>query len=153
MLDAFEAEGLPSPEELDAAVVRDIERLARLQNWDGGFPYLATRPGVDPLQHLSMSPMPCNGARMMGYEVPDQMMAQLTGLPAQYRELLPLLVQRKIKHALSAYASVMRRWQIDDRPGQGQRNCWTSAGWKTILEGLAWIWQVLSRDAGYDSPA
>ena len=39
VLTAFEAEGLPSASEMEAAVTRDIERLRGLQNYDGGFPY------------------------------------------------------------------------------------------------------------------
>jgi uncharacterized protein YfaS (alpha-2-macroglobulin family) len=39
VLTAFEAEGLPSPDAMVAAVNRDIERLQGLQNYDGGFPY------------------------------------------------------------------------------------------------------------------
>jgi len=39
VLTAFDAEGLPPPDELDDQVSRDITRLAALQNDDGGFPY------------------------------------------------------------------------------------------------------------------
>ena len=39
VLTAFSAEGLPSPAEMEKAVLRDIERLQGLQNTDGGFPY------------------------------------------------------------------------------------------------------------------
>jgi len=38
VLTAFEAEQLPPPEELEAAVARDIESLQGMQNFDGGFP-------------------------------------------------------------------------------------------------------------------
>ena len=38
VLTAFEAEGLPSPEAMEASVGRDIELLGTLQNFDGGFP-------------------------------------------------------------------------------------------------------------------
>ena len=38
VLSAFSAEGLPTEQELVAAVQRDLERLTQLQNSDGGFP-------------------------------------------------------------------------------------------------------------------
>jgi len=38
VLTAFEAEGLPTSEEMNAAVERDLARLEALQNYDGGFP-------------------------------------------------------------------------------------------------------------------
>ena len=37
VLTAFQAEGLPKPDEIEAAVKRDIDRLRALQNDDGGF--------------------------------------------------------------------------------------------------------------------
>ena len=46
VLTAFQAEGLPPPKEIDAAVTRDIERLQAMQNDDGGFADLAPGRGV-----------------------------------------------------------------------------------------------------------
>ena len=39
VLDAFDAEGLPSAAKIDAAVDKDIAALAAMQNDDGGFPF------------------------------------------------------------------------------------------------------------------
>src|SRR5262249_9807137 len=39
VLAAFKAEGLPAPKEMEDAVARDLERLRRIQNDDGGFPF------------------------------------------------------------------------------------------------------------------
>jgi uncharacterized protein YfaS (alpha-2-macroglobulin family) len=62
VLSAFSAAGLPDPpEELEAAVRRDIDELAKLQNGDGGFPILAARPRLDPLQHHPRRPRPAAG--------------------------------------------------------------------------------------------
>ena len=49
VLSAFEAEGLPSPEAMELAVDRDIDRLRGLQNWDGGFPYWRRGQEFDPV--------------------------------------------------------------------------------------------------------
>ncbi len=38
VLTAFQAEGLPEPAAIEAAMARDLERLAGMQNEDGGFP-------------------------------------------------------------------------------------------------------------------
>ena len=47
VLTAFQAEGLPKPDEIEAAVKRDIDRLRALQNDDGGFGFWrrGERPG------------------------------------------------------------------------------------------------------------
>jgi len=39
VLTAFQADGLPAPGEMEAAVSRDLQRLQGMQNSDGGFPY------------------------------------------------------------------------------------------------------------------
>jgi alpha-2-macroglobulin len=68
VLTAFEAEGLPSPEEMEAAVKRDIERLRGLQNYDGGFPYWRAALNRSP-STPSTSPTPCPGPAK-GFAVP-----------------------------------------------------------------------------------
>jgi uncharacterized protein YfaS (alpha-2-macroglobulin family) len=62
VLSAFQAEGLPAPAELEAAVGRDIARLESIQNVDGGFPYWRGVT-VDPLQYHSRGACPgaCSG--------------------------------------------------------------------------------------------
>ncbi|UCG23871.1 MAG: hypothetical protein JSW55_17320, partial [Chloroflexota bacterium] len=52
VLTAFEAEGLPSPEEMEAAVASDIEQLQGLQNNDGGFPHW--RRGRDSIPYTTV---------------------------------------------------------------------------------------------------
>ena len=49
VLAAFEAEGLPSPDELDARVRRDIAELSSLQNYDGGFGWWSAQPAFVPV--------------------------------------------------------------------------------------------------------
>ena len=92
VLTAFEADGLPSPEEMEAAVQRDIERLQGLQNDDGGFPYWRRGRNRSP-STPSMSPTPWSGRRTKGFSVPADMQPARAGLPAQHRKPLPRLVQ------------------------------------------------------------
>ena len=56
VLTAFDAEGLPSPAELEAAVGADIARLQGLQNEDGGFPVWRRGSGVDTVLHHPRRP-------------------------------------------------------------------------------------------------
>ncbi|MBI2838607.1 MAG: hypothetical protein HYX75_09845 [Acidobacteria bacterium] len=52
VLTAFEAEGLPKPDAMVAAVTRDIERLRGMQNSDGGFAFW--RRGDESWQYISI---------------------------------------------------------------------------------------------------
>ena len=52
VLGAFEAEGLGSPDELDATVRRDIAELSALQNSDGGFGWWSRNRPSSPYQSI-----------------------------------------------------------------------------------------------------
>ena len=66
VLTAFQAEGLPSPAEMELAVERDIARLQGMQNDDGGFPYWIKGREFDPLQHDPRRQRPLPG-RCQGF--------------------------------------------------------------------------------------
>ena len=87
VLTAFQASGLPSPEAIEAAMVRDITLLERLQNWDGGFPYWTK--GKDSIPYNSVFVTHAlQMAKAKGYDVPPDMLGVSRGLPAGHRELL-----------------------------------------------------------------
>jgi uncharacterized protein YfaS (alpha-2-macroglobulin family) len=72
VLTAFKADGLPAPDELEAAVTRDIQRLQGMQNYDGGFPYW--RQGFESIPfntiHVAHA---LYRAGQKGFEVPVEM--------------------------------------------------------------------------------
>jgi alpha-2-macroglobulin len=68
VLTAFEAEGLPSPEEMEAQCQQDIERLRGMQNGGWRLPLLAAGR-LDPLQHHPRGPRPA-ASRAKGFAVP-----------------------------------------------------------------------------------
>ncbi len=150
VLDAFDAEGLPSPEELDAAVVRDIAELAKLQNWDGGFPYW--RRGRDSIPfntvHVALA---LQRARMMGYEVPDQMWNSTLDYLRNIENYYPYWYSEQIKQTISAYALYVRLEMDDPDPAKASALLDDAGVEEISLEGLAWIWQVLTRSDGYDT--
>ena len=92
VLTAFKADGLPAPEEMEAAVARDIKRLQGMQNYDGGFPYW--RRGFESIPfntiHVAHALIPRQPKRLRraGGDA-----AERSELPARYRIALPLLVQ------------------------------------------------------------
>ena len=70
VLTAFEADGLPSPTEMEAAVERDIARLQGLQNYDGGFPYWRRGQESIPFNTIHVSHA-LQRARLKGFSVPE----------------------------------------------------------------------------------
>ena len=71
VLTAFQAEGLPPPKEIDAAVARDIERLQAMQNDDGGWPIW--RRGEESWPYHSIhAANALQRAKQKGYDVPQE---------------------------------------------------------------------------------
>ena len=70
VLTAFDAEGLPSAEAMEAAVQRDITRLEGMQNYNGGWP--SWRRGQDSIPfntiHVAHA---LQRAELKGFEVPE----------------------------------------------------------------------------------
>ncbi len=73
VLTAFRAEGLPAPQEIEAALARDIERLKGMQNNDGGWP--VWRKGYESWPYHSLHVAHALArAKLKGYAVPADML-------------------------------------------------------------------------------
>ncbi|MCD4753926.1 MAG: hypothetical protein K8R40_12715, partial [Anaerolineaceae bacterium] len=150
VLTAFEAEGLPAPEEMDAAVVRDIERLRVLQNYDGGFPYW--RHGSDSIPyHTVHVAHALQRAREMGYEIPEQLWSTVLNYITYIEDYYPYWYSEQARWTISAYALYVRERMGDADPSKAAALL-DEAGVETIsLDGLAFIWQVLANTDAYET--
>lgn len=150
VLSAFDAEGLPSPEAMEESVIADIEELQRLQNYDGGFPYW--RRGWDSIPfntvHVALA---LQRARMMGFEVPDQIWQNVLNYLQNIEQYYPHWYSERLKQTISAYALFVRM-EMDDPDPAKANNLLLDAGVEELpLEALGWIWQVLTRYDGYQN--
>ena len=148
VLTAFEAEGLPSPAEMEASVVSDIEELARLQNYDGGFPYW--RRGNDSIPfntvHVAYA---LQRARMMGFDVPDDMWQNVLYYLQNIEDYYPSWYSQRVRQTISAYALFVRM-QMDDPDTAKAYALYNDAPIEDFsLEAVAWMWQVLGSDPQY----
>ena len=92
VLAAFQAEGLPKPEETLAAVKRDVERLRALQNGDGGFAFW--RRGDESWPYVSIHVAHALArAKAKGFAVPDDTLERSRRLPARDRPAHPLPIR------------------------------------------------------------
>lgn len=109
VLSAFEADGLPEPAELEAAVQHDIEELAQRQNWDGGFAFW--RRGDPSWPYLSIHVAHAFAmAREKGYEVPAEAWQRSLRHLQQIERHIPAYYSERAKRMLRAYAlAVLRR--------------------------------------------
>ena len=150
VLTAFEAEGLPAPEDMDAAVVLDIERLRVLQNYDGGFP--SWRHGNDSIPyHTVHVAHALQRAYEMEYEVPEDLWSGALNYITYIEDYYPYWYSEQARWTISAYALYVRERMGDADPSKAEALL-AEAGVENIsLDGLAFIWQVLANADGYET--
>ena len=144
VLAAFEAEGLPSPAELDAAVHRDIAGLSSLQKGLQGFGWLSRRH--DSFPYASIQAMHALViAKNNGFAVPSRMMEEGHWYLRYIGSRIPDDYSQRSKDMLSAYALHVR--SLDGQQvAQDARALWARRGEALPLEALAWIWPVVDDD-------
>jgi uncharacterized protein YfaS (alpha-2-macroglobulin family) len=147
VLTAFEADGLPDPEEIEAAVRRDIDRLSGLQNWDGGFPYW--RRGQDSIPFNTIhAAHALQRADLKGYEVPEDMQSRVLQYLREIETHYPYWYSEYTRRFLSSYALYVRSL-MGDRDAAKARNLFNEVEIeKHSLDGLGWLWQVMLDDPG-----
>ncbi len=144
VLTAFEAEGLPSPEAMEAAVQRDIERLAGLQNGDGGFPYWRRGQDSIPFNTIHVAHA-LQRAESKGFSVPADMKQQAVEYLRQIESHYPAWYSQRTRQALSAYAVYVRDLMGDPDPQKAQRLLHEKGDDldQISLEVIGWLWPVL----------
>jgi uncharacterized protein YfaS (alpha-2-macroglobulin family) len=150
VLDAFEADGLPSPEELEKAVERDIETLAGLQNYDGGFP--VWRRGKDSIPyHTIHIAHALQMAENKGFDVPSDMQEGVLDYLTYIEDYYPSWYGQRTRWSMSSYALYVRML-MGDRDARKAGALYHEAGLEGLsLEGAAWLWRVLNDDPSYST--
>jgi len=145
VLSAFSAEGLPSPEAMEAAVVRDIERLERMQNYDGGFPYWIRGRDSIPFNSIHVAHA-LQRAQDMGFEVPEEMRESLLYHLRDIESYFPHWYSLETRQTLSAYAVYVRDL-MGDQPQEKALALFNEADLDQLpLEAVGWLWNVLIDD-------
>lgn len=147
VLGAFQAEGLPSPDEMKGAVERDLKRLQSMQNADGGFGFW--RRGDESWPYVSIHVAHAlERAQAKGFAVPSDMRERAQ----QYLKTIDQHLRKdygpETRRALQSYALYVR-FRMGDRDASRARAVIREAGGveKMALEPLGWLLPVLSGDA------
>ncbi len=147
VLQAFSAEGLPSPEEMESAVKRDIERLQALQNDDGGFPYWSRGRESIPFNTIHVAHA-LQRAESMDFAVPPDMRSRVLDYLRQIESYYPSWYDEDTRQTLSAYALYVRNLMGDGDAAKAQQLLAKAGLEKLSLDAVAWLWQVLLDDPG-----
>jgi uncharacterized protein YfaS (alpha-2-macroglobulin family) len=151
VLTAFAAENLPAPDELQAAVGRDIELLARLQNPDGGFDFWRRGAPSQPYVSLHVAHALAR-ARAKGFAVPDELYGNARDYVADVERRIPAWYGKEVRVALVAYSLYVEKHlgaRDPQRTAARARQLVASPGLDALsLEAVGWLLYALSGDAG-----
>ena len=145
VLTAFKNRDLPTPSEIEAAVVQDLKALQGMQNDDGGFGFW--RKGDESWPFLSIHVAHALArAKQKNFAVPNDMFEESQRYLQSIETHIPKHYSENIRHAIIAYALYVRA-QMDDRDPERARKLIAEAGLdKLSLESVGWLLSVLSPD-------
>ncbi len=142
VLTAFQAEGLPSASEMEAAVTRDLDTLQSMQNYDGGFPYW--RRGFESIPfntiHVTHALL---RAQQKGFDIPPDMQANAMNYLRNIENYYPSWYSQETRWTLSAYALYVRNLSGERDPAKAS-DLIREAGLENLpMEAIGWLWPVI----------
>ncbi len=147
VLTAFQAEGLPEPAAIEAAMARDLERLAGMQNEDGGFPIWKRGDDSWPYHTVHVTHA-LQMAKQKGYTVNQAVLDQAGSYLKNIESHYPAWYGVPARSTLSAYALYVRDL-MGDRDAAKARKLLADNGLdKLEPEAIGWLLSVLSDDSG-----
>ena len=145
VLTAFEAKDLPSPEALEAAVKRDVDRLASLQNDDGGFSFW--RRGDKSWPYLGIHVAHAlQRARAKGFGVPASALERSKNYLRNIESNIPSDYPVDVRRTLIAYALHVRTLMGDADRARARRLVQEAGLDKLSFEALGWLTGALAND-------
>jgi uncharacterized protein YfaS (alpha-2-macroglobulin family) len=145
VLAAFQAEGLPKPDEIEAAVKRDVDRLRAMQNDDGGFGFWSRGDESWPYVSIHVAHALAR-AKAKGFPVPDDALDRSRRYLREIERHIPPDYAQDVHRTLLAYALSVRALSGDADPA-GARSLVREAGAEGLsFEALGWVLPVLSKD-------
>jgi len=141
VLDAFDAEGLPTAAELEASVASDIAALAAMQNDDGGFSWWRRGDASEPFDSVQVAHA-LVVAKAEGYRVPRDMFDRVMAHIADIESYIPSTYGDSARDTIRAYALWVRALA-----GQGD-TAKADAFYRErhddlAVDALAWLWTAV----------
>jgi uncharacterized protein YfaS (alpha-2-macroglobulin family) len=145
VLAAFEAQGLPKPAELQAALARDVERLRALQNDDGGFGFWRRGDRSWPYVSIHVAHALVR-AKAKGFAVPDDTLERSRRYLREIDRQIPREYAADVRRTLQAYALAVRALAGDADPARARGLVREATAAGLSFEALGFVLPLLSND-------
>ncbi|MFI5006022.1 MAG: Ig-like domain-containing protein [Solirubrobacterales bacterium] len=146
VLTAFAAEGLPKPEEMVAAVARDVARLRALQNPDGGFGFWRRGEASNPYVSIHAAHA-LERAKSKGFDVPGDTLDRARTYLREIDQRIPGDYPVDVRRTLVAYALHVRGRLGDADPARARKLVGEAGAGALSFEALGWVLEILGKDA------
>ena len=144
VLQAFKAEGMPSPAALEASMKVDFEKLKRHQSSNGGWGFWQENPWPYLSIHVAHALV---RAKDKGYKPDDEMMRRAQTYLRNVESYIPSWYGEDAKRSLIGYALFVRKKMNDGDPARAKRLMNEAGGVdKLPIEAVGWIWPTMSGD-------
>ncbi|TNF27414.1 MAG: hypothetical protein EP329_19450 [Deltaproteobacteria bacterium] len=138
VLGAFQANELPSPDEMLAAFARDMKKLQGMQNGDGGWGFWQRGRPSWPFLTVHVTHALAR-AKEKGFDVPEDMLSEAVTYLQTIENRFPPEYGPEIRRAIRAYAlyvldrlgktDAKKAWQIADEAGGLEKLGLETVGW------------------------
>ncbi|HYE73949.1 MAG TPA: alpha-2-macroglobulin family protein, partial [Blastocatellia bacterium] len=146
VLNAFKADGLPAPEQLQQAVSRDLSKLQSMQNADGGFGFWQRGEKSWPFLSIHAAHAMLR-AKEKQFTVSEETLNKSKDYLSRIEKHIPADYSTEARRALIAYALYVRSL-MGERDALRARRLVNEAGSNNLsLEAAGWLLAVLSKDA------
>ena len=150
VLAAFDAAGLPAPDEIDKAMARDLQTLQAMQDYGGGFPIWRRGGEIWPYHSVHVAHALAR-ARLKGYAVPDEMVSRSLDYLRNIEQHFPSWYGIDARRGLSSYALYVRKLLRDEDPSKAAALV-REAGLENLsLESVGWLLFVLTDNVASQS--
>jgi uncharacterized protein YfaS (alpha-2-macroglobulin family) len=144
VLQAFKAEGMPTPAALEASMKIDFEKLKRHQHSNGGWGFWQETPWPYLTIHVAHALV---RAKDKGYAPDDEMMRRAQSYLRNVEAYIPSWYGEDARRSLVAYALFVRNKMKDPDPARARRLVAEAGGVERLpIEAVGWIWPVVSAD-------
>ena len=146
VLTAFDAEGLPSSDQLESTMERDLQTLEALQDHGGGFPIWRRGGDIWPYHSVHVAHALAR-ARLKGYAVSAEMLSRSLEYLRNIEQQFPSWYGESARRALSSYALYVRKLLNDNDPSKARALVREQGLESLSLESVGWLLFVLTDDA------
>ncbi len=147
VLTEFQASGLPSKAELEAAVKRDIDRLQSLQNDNGGFAFWSQQYEAWPYITVHVTHALVR-AKQKGFDVPQAMLTRSMSYLARVENHIPGWYSIEARRTIIAYSLWVRKLNGDVDSVRAKKLLAEAGTSKLPIEALGWLLGTLAEDRG-----